>query len=169
MVAAQKGSTARKIEYQTEKRPQLRLAEPPARMPQAGRVVKPQSKAKPIVLLILGFILAIVVVTRFSIIAQNANQIHTLKNELSEVEKKTASLEHQLNSVQNLDVVMNEASKSLAMNAPSEDQVRYVSLPMTPSEAQAQAQAQEQERQSASAGSTSPIGEFFSRVVSWLD
>ena len=64
---------------------------------------------------------------------------------------------------------MNEASKSLAMNAPSEDQVRYVSLPMTPSEAQAQAQAQEQERQSASAGSTSPIGEFFSRVVSWLD
>jgi len=105
--------------------------------PKPRREVKPKlkakpklaSKIKPVILVVLGFMMAFLVVSRHAMIAENHQRILELEKELDQALKRNELLKLELAASEDLRRIEEVARNQLHMDYPDQTQVQFVELP----------------------------------------
>jgi len=106
-------------------------------LPKPRREVKPKlkakpklaSKIKPVILVVLGFMMAFLVVSRHAMIAENHQRILELEKELDQALKRNELLKLELAASEDLRRIEEVARNQLHMDYPDQTQVQFVELP----------------------------------------
>jgi len=107
----------------------IKVVERPEHKAKPNAKVKRKNKIAPVAMVLIGFVLSSLTVSRYVMIAQNHSDILKLERELEEEYKKEQRLRLELSYCEDLKRIEEYAKNNLDMDYPDESQVLYVQLP----------------------------------------
>lgn len=97
--------------------------------PQEKSRIKPVSKAKVIVYIVLVFGFMLLTVSRYAVIAANSIKINSLESQVQQQLDTNAQIQQEAVQAESIDTVAKRAQDELGMSFPSAEQIQYVDVP----------------------------------------